>query len=233
MVLGATLSVSGVAAAVTGDPLSPYKGIVSAVHGGGNDHQHDNLPAHAARVATMNHKLAGTRAQIAHGDLAGAEATLAGLRLDLASMTDLTTGERSAIEARIAALEAAIGRANGQTAAHDQQPKSGTKASHTAVPDNTKAQQPSSTKTPEPQNTKTPEPKRRPQTPAAGEHRRAGIRGHPHGRAPEHPDRQAHRPRRRRRWRRRRPADRRPRPTRRRRGGGTSGKTAQGKGATR
>jgi hypothetical protein len=158
VVLGATLSVSGVAAAVTGDPLSPYKGIVSAVHGGGNDHQQDNLPAHAARVATMNHKLAGTRAQIAHGDLAGAEATLAGLRLDLASMTDLTTVERSAIEARIAALEAAIGRANGQPAAHDQQPKSATKASHTAVPDHTKAQ-PSSTKTPEPKTTRTPEPK--------------------------------------------------------------------------
>jgi hypothetical protein len=158
VVLGATLSVSGVAAAMTGDPLSPYKGIVSAVHGGGNDHQHDNLPSHAALVATMNHKLAGTRAQVAHGDLAGAEATLAGLRLDLASMTDLTTGERSAIAARIAALEAAIGRANGQTAAHDQQPKSGTKASHTAVPNNTRTPAPQSTKTPEPGATKTPEP---------------------------------------------------------------------------
>jgi hypothetical protein len=158
VVLGATLSVSGVAAAMTGDPLSPYKGIVSAVHGGGNDHQHDNLPSHAALVATMNHKLAGTRAQIAHGDLAGAEATLAGLRLDLAAMTDLTTGERSAIAARIAALEAAIGRANGQTAAHDQQPESGTKASHTAVPHDTQTPEPQNTRTPEPAATKTPEP---------------------------------------------------------------------------
>jgi hypothetical protein len=73
-------------------------------------------------------------------------------------MTDLTTVERSAIEARIAALEAAIGRAKGRTAAHDQQPKSGAGASHTAVPNNTKAHLLSSTKTPEPQNTKTPEP---------------------------------------------------------------------------
>jgi hypothetical protein len=143
---------------MTGDPLSPYKGIVSAVHGGGNDHQHDNLPSHAALVATMNHKLAGTRAQIAHGDLAGAEATLAGLRLDLAAMTDLTTGERSAIAARIAALEAAIGRAKGQTAAHDQQPKSGTKASHTAVPHDTQTPEPQNTRTREPAATKTPEP---------------------------------------------------------------------------
>ena len=157
VVLGATLSVSGVAAAMTGDPFSPYKGIVSAVHGG-DDHQHHNLPSHAARVATMNHKLVGTRAQIARGDLAGAEATLAGLRLDLATMTDLTTGERGAIAARIAALEAAIGRANGQAAAHDQQPKSGTKASHTAVPNNTGTPEPQNTKTPEPANTKTPAP---------------------------------------------------------------------------
>jgi hypothetical protein len=149
VVLGATLSVSGVAAAVTGDPLSPYKGIVSAVQGG------NDLPSHAARVAAMNHHLAGTRAQIAHGDLAGAEATLAGLRADLASMTDLTTGERSTLEARIAALEAALGQAEG----NEKQQKSGPKGSHTAVPNNTKAQQPSNTKTSEPNATKTSEPK--------------------------------------------------------------------------
>jgi hypothetical protein len=154
VVLGATLSVSGVAAAVTGDPLSPYKGIVTAVQGG----NHHELPSHAARVAQMNHTLVGTRAQIAHGDLAGAQATLAGLRSDLASMTDLTPRERSAIEARIAALEAALGRATGRAEAHEKQ-QSGTKGTHTAVPNNTKAQQPSSTKTPEPNSTTTSEPK--------------------------------------------------------------------------
>ncbi len=152
VVLGATLSVSGVAAAVTGDPLSPYKGIVSAVKGG------DDLPSHAARVAHMNHKLVGTRAQIAHGDLAGAQATLAGLRADLASMTDLTPGQRHAIEARIASLEAALGRATSQAAAHEKQQKSGTKGTRTAEPNNTTAQQPDNTRTPEPNDTKTPEP---------------------------------------------------------------------------
>ena len=236
VVLGATLSVSGVAAAVTGDPLSPYKGIVSAVHGGGNDHQHDNLPSHAARVATMNHKLAGTRAQIAHGDLAGAEATLAGLRLDLASMTDLTTGERSAIEARIAALEAAIGRANGQTAAHDQQPKSGTKASHTAAPNNTKAQQPSSTKSPRrrtPRRPSRPRPRRPSRTTRRRRRRRTpalrdpGAPTRPSPRTPRPPSPPT--PRRRR----GEAAASRPRPTRRRRRRRTSGKTAQGKAATR
>jgi hypothetical protein len=153
VVLGATLSVSGVAAAVTGDPLSPYKGIVSAVTGGGND-----LPPNAARVAAMNHRLVGTRAQIAHGDLAGAQTALAALRADLATMTDLTTGERSAIEARINALQAALGRATSQADAHEKQQKSGVRGTHTAGPNNTKAQQPTSTKTPQPQNSKTPEP---------------------------------------------------------------------------
>jgi hypothetical protein len=223
VVVGATLSVSGVAAAMTGDPLSPYKGIVSAVTGGNQD-PHPNLPSHAARVATMNHKMAGTRAQIAHGDLAGAEATLAGLRLDLASMTDLTTGERSAIAARIAALEAAIGRANGQIAAHDKQPKSGARASHTAVPNNTKAQQPSSTKTPEPNATKTPEPNatktpepNNTKTPAPA-NTGAPVGGthtaEPHNTQTAEPTDPA--------------TD-----AASKGGGGTSGKTAQGKGATR
>ena len=154
VVLGATLSVSGVAAAVTGDPFSPYKGIVSAVNGG----NHPELPPQAARVAKMNHSLVGTRAQIAHGDLAGAHATLAALRLNLASMTDLTTGQRHAIEARIAAIEAALGRATTQAAGHEKQQKSGTKGSHTAVPNDTKTSEPNNTKTPEPNNTKSPEP---------------------------------------------------------------------------
>jgi outer membrane biosynthesis protein TonB len=139
---------------VTGDPFSPYKGIVSAVNGG----NHHELPPHAARVAKMNHTLVGTRAQIAHGDLAGAHAALAALRLNLASMTDLTTGQRHAIEARIAALEAALGRATSQASAHDKQQKSGTKGSHNAVPNDSKTPEPNNTKTPEPNNTKSPEP---------------------------------------------------------------------------
>jgi hypothetical protein len=154
VVLGATLSVSGVAAAVTGDPLSPYKGIVTAVHGG----NHHELPAHAAQVAKMNHKLVGTRAQIAHGDVAGAQATLAALRLDLASLTDLTAGQRSAIEARIASLEAALGRATAKAEVHEKQQKSGTDGSHTAVPNNTRTSESNNTKAPEPNATKTPEP---------------------------------------------------------------------------
>ena len=71
LVVGATLSVSGVAAAVTGDPFAPYRGIVSAVTGGD-----DEAGAHAARMAWLQRQLAGTRAKVAHGDLAGADADL-------------------------------------------------------------------------------------------------------------------------------------------------------------
>jgi hypothetical protein len=109
LVVGATLSVSGVAAAVTGDPLAPYKGLVSAVAG------EDQLPEQAARVAALNHALRGTRAQIAHGDLAAAHTRLAALTARLSSMTGLSHGERAALEARIAALEAALARAEAKS----------------------------------------------------------------------------------------------------------------------
>ena len=109
LVVGATLSVSGVAAAVTGDPLAPYKGLVSVVAG------EDQLPEQAARVAALNHALRGTRAQIAHGDLAAAHTRLDALKARLSSMTGLSHGERAALEARIAALEAALARAEAKS----------------------------------------------------------------------------------------------------------------------
>ena len=61
-------------------------------------------------------------------------------------------------EARIASLEAALGRATARAQAHEKEQKSGTKGSHTAVPNNTKTPEPNNTKTPEPNNTKAPEP---------------------------------------------------------------------------
>ena len=74
IVVGATLSVSGVAAAVTGDPLAPYKGIVRAVTNAG-------APSpHASTTAKLNHLANGTQAKISHGDLAGARADIAALQ---------------------------------------------------------------------------------------------------------------------------------------------------------
>ena len=113
VVVGATLSVSGVAAAVTGDPLAPYRSFVSAVTGGERD-----LPANAAQVARLQHMLTGTRARIAHGDLDGARADLAALRAQLAS-APLSAGQRRSLAVRLAALETALGRAAKHAAPPD------------------------------------------------------------------------------------------------------------------
>ena len=103
------LSVSGVAAAVTGDPLAAYKGIVSVVTG-------EKGPSpNAAPIAHLNAGLRGTRAKIAHGDLAGAQSDLDRLKERLAG-ADLTSSERAGIEARIAALEKALARAKAKEA---------------------------------------------------------------------------------------------------------------------
>jgi Cornifin (SPRR) family len=156
VVIGATLSVSGVAAAVTGDPLSPYKSFASAVSSVTGGQSHKPLPANAAGVAKLNHHLVGTRAQIAHGDLAGARTTLTALRTELAA-ADLTDGQRHALEGRIAKLEAALASATATAAASQQQGPKAVPPGSTHEP-STKAHQPSSTKTPEPNNTKAPEP---------------------------------------------------------------------------
>jgi hypothetical protein len=156
VVLGATLSVSGVAAAVTGDPLSPYKSFASAVSSVTGGQSHKALPANAAGVAKLNHHLVGTRAQIAHGDLAGARTTLTALRSELAA-ADLTDGQRHALEVRIASLEAALARATAIATPGQQQGPKAVPPGSTHEP-TTKAHQPGSTKTPEPNNTKTSEP---------------------------------------------------------------------------
>ena len=104
LVLGGTLSLSGVAAAVTGDPLAPYRAVGHALKIGG-----DSLPAQAADVAQLNKRLSRARAAVAHGDTAGAQAAVDGLTAQLAS-ADLTDQQRAAIERRLAALRATIAR---------------------------------------------------------------------------------------------------------------------------
>jgi hypothetical protein len=162
LVVGATLSVSGVAAAVTGDPFAPYRGIVSAVTGGD-----DESAAHAAKVAWLQRQLAGTRARVAHGDLAGADADLATMRARLAATDDLSKGQRTALEARIAAVEAALARAQDRATDDTKQHGSsgngpavtpGPSSTKPAEPQNTKTPEPQSTRANQPQNTKSPEP---------------------------------------------------------------------------
>ncbi len=105
LVLGGTLSLSGVAAAVTGDPLAPYRAVGHALSIGG-----DPLPEHAAAVAQLNKRLTRARAAVAHGDVAGAQAAVDALTAQLAS-ADLTDQQRGAIERRLASLRAALARA--------------------------------------------------------------------------------------------------------------------------
>jgi hypothetical protein len=160
LVVGATLSVSGVAAAVTGDPFAPYRGIVSAVTGD------DESAAQAARVAWLQRQLAGTRAKVAHGDLAGATADLSAMRDRLAGTKDLSHGQRTSLEARIAALEAALARAavaqqhgkGNASPVTDPSTTPGPQGATSHEPQGGGVGQPDSTKTPEPQNTKKAEP---------------------------------------------------------------------------
>ena len=104
LVLGGTLSLSGVAAAVTGDPLAPYRAVGHALSIGGS-----SLPEHAAELARLNKGLSRARAAVAHGDLAGAQAAVDGLAAQLAG-ADLTDEQRAAIERRLASLRTAVAR---------------------------------------------------------------------------------------------------------------------------
>ena len=125
IVLGGTLSLSGVAAAVTGDPLSPYRAVRNALSIGG-----DALPEQAADVAKLNKRLSRARAAVAHGDTAGAQAAVDELTALLAS-ADLTDEQRAAIEHRLTALQTAISRAD---AAEAERGRSSDRATAAATP---------------------------------------------------------------------------------------------------
>lgn len=106
VVLGGSLSLSGVAAAVTGDPLAPYRAVGNALSFGGDD-----LPDHAAQVAHLNKRLSRARAALAHGDVAGVQKLVDDLTARLAT-ADLTDEQRAALEHRLDALRAAVARAS-------------------------------------------------------------------------------------------------------------------------
>lgn len=104
LVAAGLLSVSGVAAAVTGDPLAAYRGVYAAVlHGG------DAPSSDASEIAALHHRLAGARAAIAQGDLVAAQGAITDVRSRLA---DLPEQERRSVEVQLRALEAALLRAD-------------------------------------------------------------------------------------------------------------------------
>jgi hypothetical protein len=110
VVVGATLSIGGVAAAVTGDPLAPVRGIATAVGIGADKHEGKTNARDAAKQARTN---------LAHGDVAGAQARLADMKAQLLR-DDLSDGDRRSIEARIDALQQQVDRAVADLAAEQQ-----------------------------------------------------------------------------------------------------------------
>jgi len=103
------VSVSGVAAAVTGDPLSPYRSVISAVTGDGGK------PS-GARDDGVRRQVRLVRAALGDGDLGAAELALDDLRTGVAS---LPRGARRAATQQLAALEAKLVRAEEKAATRD------------------------------------------------------------------------------------------------------------------
>ena len=133
IVVGATLSVSGVAAAVTGDPLAPYKGIVRAVTNAG-------APSpHASTTAKLNHLATGTQAKIAHRDLAGARADIAALQAAIGDPS-ISDHDKALLQIRLRNLmrslahAEAIGGPNPQATAKSPHSTKTPKAHHTGKP---------------------------------------------------------------------------------------------------
>jgi hypothetical protein len=148
LVVAGVVSVSGVAAAVTGDPFAPYERVIAAVSG----------QAPHATVAQLNRSLTGVRAAIARGDLGSARSSLDEMN---GQLDGLSGHDRRVMEKRIAALEASIDAATGTAKGKDGSPGAGTaqpstKATHDAGG-------PSGRPTREPSPTPTKEPKAKPQ----------------------------------------------------------------------
>lgn len=111
LVVAGLLSVSGVAAAVTGDPLAAYRGLYTAVTG-----DHNAADDSAAELARLHRGLAKVRASIAHGDLATAQAAIDSARDQLSALPE---HQRTSVEAQLDALEAALARARADRSEHD------------------------------------------------------------------------------------------------------------------
>ena len=114
----ALLGTSGVAAAVTGDPLSPFRAAVKVVSGSGDEatnasdnQQNHELPGPAATEAEVNQSLRGVNRAIASGDLEEAQRLLDLARGDASGVDDLAPG----LENRIDKLQDKIdGAGDGQ-----------------------------------------------------------------------------------------------------------------------
>ena len=101
------VSVSGVAAAVTGDPFSPYKGLYEAVYG--TDDMADGSPFGGASDGTeLDRAVRAVETALAAGRLDRASVALERLR---AGVGNREYGHQRAAAAQLAALEARLARA--------------------------------------------------------------------------------------------------------------------------
>jgi len=120
VLLGGSVALSGAAAAVTGDPLAPYKtvghavGTVSSAVGSAVGQAlsfgEDDLPEQAAPIAHLNKRLSGARAALAHGDSTQVRALVQELTAVLAT-ADLSDEQRAAVQQRLDKLEDALAKA--------------------------------------------------------------------------------------------------------------------------
>jgi hypothetical protein len=120
VLLGGSVALSGAAAAVTGDPLAPYKtvghavGTVSSAVGSAVGQAlsfgEDDLPEQAAPIAHLNKRLSGARAALAHGDATQVRALVDELTAVLAT-ADLSDEQRAALQQRLDRLEDALAKA--------------------------------------------------------------------------------------------------------------------------
>jgi hypothetical protein len=106
LVVSGLLSMSGVAAAVTGDPFSPYRRIVSAVRGPNPD-----VAKQAADTAVMDQRIVSVRRSINRGDLGAAQAAIDALRTRI---SDLPESKRPDARKRLDALQKLLGRATAR-----------------------------------------------------------------------------------------------------------------------
>ena len=97
-VIGLGLSVGGVSAAVTGNPLAAYESVVGVFDSG------DELPPTAAEIAKWNKKMVAARASVRAGDSTTAQAQIDALR-EMIRDLDVSDGHRAALEAKLAKLE--------------------------------------------------------------------------------------------------------------------------------
>ena len=132
VLLGGSVAMSGAAAAVTGDPLAPYKTVGHAVGTVGHAVGHavgnvgsavgnalslgeDDLPEQAATIAHLNKRVAGARAALAHGDTAQVQAVVDELTAVLAT-ADLSDEQRAALQQKLDRLEDSLAKAASSTA---------------------------------------------------------------------------------------------------------------------